>query len=97
MVQGIKTSFIQNDPPLEFLCVFLHKVANQQTDILRTLPQGRNSQGKYIDAVIEIGAQQTLFHHIFQIGVGCHNNANINRNNLRPANATDPTILQDAQ
>ena len=38
MMQCLKTGFIQNQTSLEFLCVFLHKMANKLADILRALP-----------------------------------------------------------
>src|SRR6202007_936476 len=63
----------------------------------RTFPQGRNSDGKNIQSIVEIAAKLLLQNHSFQVTMGRSHNAHIYF--LRPtaSQAFEFTLLQGAK
>jgi hypothetical protein len=70
---------------------------HQKRNILRTLPQGRNVDGKHIQAIVEIAAKLLLQYHSFQITMSRGHNAHVNFLRARASQAFEFTLLQDAK
>ena len=69
-------------------------MGHQFRDIFRPLPQGRNDDGKYIEAVPEVFPEAAPCNHLFKISVGGTDDTDINGQggcSAQPFNNTDTT------
>ena len=69
----------------------------QQLDVAGALAQRRDQQGDHIDAVIEVGAEIAARHRLFEVAVGGADDAHVNFQGLRAADALELAFLQHAQ
>src|SRR5207245_4055806 len=75
----------------------LRKVADEQRNILLTLPQGWDGYGKDVDAKKQIGPKLLLRHHGFQVAVGSSNQTRICAESLRASQPFELALLQHAK
>src|SRR5579863_10221550 len=85
------------DHPIIPLAKLLDEVADQQGNVFFPLAQRRDSDGKHIEPVIQIGSKFLLVGHGFQIAIRCRNQAGIGTQSARAAKTLEFALLQDAQ
>src|SRR5690242_4404847 len=85
------------DHPIIPLAKLLDEVADKQRDVISPLAERRNSDGKYIEPVIQIGSKFLFFDQCSQIAIRCRNQAGICPQSARAAEALEFALLEDAQ
>ena len=73
------------------------EIFGQGADILAPLPQGRNTNRHYAQAIVEIFAELLLRHQFRQIAVGGREHPHGNAYRLLPAHAMKLAFLQHPQ
>jgi len=75
----------------------LSEEPHQQRYVFWPLAQRRDSDGKYVETIIEITAKLFVGDHFFQITVGCDHQADIHTLSSRASQALKLLLLQHAQ
>src|SRR5467141_4266842 len=75
----------------------LREVPHQQRNIPLAFPQGRNVDGKNIQAKKEIGSELLLAHHRFEIAVRSGNQACVGPKRARASQPLELSLLQHAE
>src|SRR5689334_1558872 len=70
---------------------------NQYGDVARALAQRRSKYREHFQAVVEVGAEGLFLDHPGKIAIGGSNQADVDRDRARSAEAFDLTFLQGAQ
>src|SRR6185437_5477679 len=69
----------------------------QDRNIIRTLTQRRQNQRHHVEPKKQILPEPALRHFLLEISIRRRDQANVNRQRLRPADALKLTLLQHAQ
>src|SRR5262245_626854 len=75
----------------------LREVSSQRGHVLDSLPQSRQQNREYVDAVPKILAKRTSRNHPGQIAMRGRHNPHIYADRLLPANPLDKPVLQHSQ
>lgn len=75
----------------------MNKAVDQSGDIFPTFTQGRNGEGKDVQAVIKVTTKRAVLHGLQQIAMGSRNNSHIHFDRMRRANPQHFAFLQYAQ
>ena len=73
------------------------KVSHQHWNVLCSIAQGRSEYGKYLQAVIEVGAELSFSHHFPQVAIGGGNKPNIHLNGTRASQPLELALLKRTQ
>ncbi len=73
------------------------KIFREDGNLFGPLPQRRQDDRKYVDAMKQIRAERSLPDHFLEIAMRCNNHARVHRNRLVPADALNFALLQNAQ
>jgi hypothetical protein len=73
----------------------LEKEFRQLGDVLASLPQRRDRNGKDIQAIVQIAPEETLVHHGVEIRIGGSDDPNVRLDERLPADALKGTFLED--
>src|SRR4029077_20524787 len=55
----------------------MHEVTDEQRNVVRTLPEGRNSNRKHVETIVEIRTKLLLPHHRFKVAIGRRDQSSI--------------------
>ena len=75
----------------------LREMADEQGDIFGTLAQGRNTNGKHVQPIEEVGTEFLLLYHGCQIAVRRGDQTSVRAERARAAEAFKFPFLQNAQ
>jgi hypothetical protein len=73
------------------------EMTRQRSDILASLPQRRNQQGKDVQAIEQVLTKVTPGHGVGHVAIGSGDDADIEDHRLLAADPLDFALLQDAQ
>ena len=76
---------------------FAGKIIEQHQHIFTPLTQGGDAQGRYVEAVIQVGAEAALIGGLAQVFLGGGDHPDIQRDQLVPTQALDHALLQQTQ
>ncbi len=76
---------------------FFQKVLTQKGDIVLSFRQAGHLQGDDVQAVIEVLAESTPFHLVFEVLIGGRQDADVHRNFPGAAHAKKGFVLEDPQ
>ena len=76
---------------------FSDEILHQQRNIFRPLAQRRQVHGDDVQPIVEILAERPLLHHLRQVGVGRGDDADVDLDGARVADALELALLQHAQ
>src|SRR6266513_3904663 len=85
------------DARLHPLGEFLSKVSNQQGNIFRAVPEGRDGNRKDFEPVIQIAAKLLFLHHPTEIAVGRGDDADIDMNRPSAAQTFELLLLEHSE
>src|SRR5260370_23005795 len=75
----------------------LGEVLNQKRNILGPLAQRRNTDGKNVQAIVEIGTKLLFIDHRFEVPVGGGDQPRVGAQRPRAAQPFELALLQDAE
>jgi hypothetical protein len=78
---------------LHLLRKLLHKIAHQKRDILLAVSQRRNSDWKYIQAIVQIAPKFSICNHLFEIAVRSRDQAHVHLARVGAAKTLKLTLL----
>ena len=77
--------------------MLLQEEVHQHWDVFAALAQGRHVNGEDVDAVVEVVAEATVLNHRAQVAVGGGDDAHVNPDGARAADAANLSLLKCAQ
>src|SRR5256885_9679715 len=77
--------------------ILLGEIADQQRDILRSLSQWRNANGKNIEPIIKVAAELAVLDHLFQIAIGGRYESHVHFFCMSTAQSLELSFLQCAK
>src|SRR5579864_6048015 len=77
--------------------MLLDEVANEQRDVLTTLPQGRNFQRKDVQPVIQVHSERVLTDHRLQVPIGCSDEPDVRPDSPIAADTFELLVLDSAE
>ena len=78
-------------------CGLLDKIPCQERNVSRTFPQGRDLDGKNIQAIVEIAAKLLVQNHSFQVAMSRGHDAYVDSLRPRASQALKFPLLQDTE
>src|ERR1700733_1766849 len=75
----------------------LYKVSDQQRNVLFPIAQRGKVDRKYIQPVVQVGAEFSAFDHCAQVTVGCRDQTCIGFQGSRASQTLEFSLLQDPQ
>ena len=75
----------------------LDEVIDKKRNIFAALAQGRNAQSDGVEAVIQVSAESPLFESLFNVHIGCGDDADVHGNDAATAKPGELLVLQNVE
>ena len=75
----------------------LQEVADEQRQVVAALAQRRQVDGDDVEAEVQVGPEAAILHALVEVAVGGGDDAHVDGDRLRAADARERALLEDAQ